>query len=85
MPSFENWYYHRPRGVRRRPRGREEEAAMAGGGRGGMPQRGGLSQSPNAESIKPGASQQEMTPLPPPPPQFDLEAAAFPPLPGRKC
>ncbi|XP_045598119.1 mucin-5AC isoform X5 [Procambarus clarkii] len=79
---FENWYYHRPRGVRRRPRGREEEAAMAGGGRGGMPQRGGLSQSPNAESIKPGASQQEMTPLPPPPPQFDLEAAAFPPLPG---
>ncbi|XP_042232355.1 la-related protein 4-like isoform X3 [Homarus americanus] len=69
------------RGIRRRPR-REEEIAMSGSGRGGMPQRGGLSQPPNMDSSKPGGNHQEVAPPPPPPPQFDLEAAAFPPLPS---
>ncbi|XP_042232347.1 la-related protein 4-like isoform X2 [Homarus americanus] len=78
---FENWYHHRSRGIRRRPR-REEEIAMSGSGRGGMPQRGGLSQPPNMDSSKPGGNHQEVAPPPPPPPQFDLEAAAFPPLPS---
>ncbi|XP_066985796.1 la-related protein Larp4B isoform X1 [Macrobrachium rosenbergii] len=67
------------RGARRRPRGRDDEAAASGSGR-SMPQRGNNAQPPAAD--KSGNNSQESTPPPPPPPQFDLQATAFPPLPG---
>ncbi|XP_047483164.1 uncharacterized protein LOC125035076 isoform X3 [Penaeus chinensis] len=69
------------RGVRRRPRGREEETQTSGGNR-SMPQRGGTTQPPSNDNPKQGNSQEATPPPQPPQPQFDLEAAAFPPLPG---
>lgn len=59
---------------------------MMGPGRGGPPQRsnGPPHQTPGADVAKQGTpTPQEGTPAPPPPPpQFDLEAASFPPLPS---
>lgn len=69
--------------MRRRPRGREEETQTSGGNR-GMPQRGSSTQPPSNDNTKQGNSQEATPPPQPPQPQFDLEAAAFPPLPGDK-
>lgn len=49
-----------------------------------MPQRGGSTQPPSNDNTKQGNSQEATPPPQPPQPQFDLEAAAFPPLPGDK-